>query len=217
MPLVLIGLPLMAACEYFFRHRTTALAELELLPRRTTEPRPRSSNITVQQKANFNRESYEGSPWFKTSTWLTMIIILGTTVMVLNFVAEQADALNVIRRTLFPVVFTLCFVLFSFGIFAMLAHDIWPEKRSTRWANGFLTFWAIATTAGMLFLAVFIFWSLGSEMSSGYRGSGPDPNTSIAAITIASAAAVFLLYAILCVRAGYLISRKVGAPAYIAV
>lgn len=53
-----------------------------------------------------------------------MIIVIGTTAMVLVFVAEQANALDVLRLTLFPVVFTLCFFLFSFGIFAMLAQDI---------------------------------------------------------------------------------------------
>lgn len=74
--------------------------------------------------SGFNRESYENSAWFKTSTWLTMIIVIGTTAMVLIFVAEQANALDVLRLTLFPVVFTLCFFLFSFGIFAMLAQDI---------------------------------------------------------------------------------------------
>lgn len=236
MPLVLIGLPLMAACEYFFRRkfschhslstqwssnfeiiadkgqpdRTATPPEMYLLSQRILNLRPRSSIIPIEQKADFSRESYEDSPWFKTSTWLTMIIILGATAMVLYFVAKQADALNFVRLTLFPVVFTLCFVLFSFGIFAMLAQDVWPEKRSFRWANGFLAFWAIATTGGML-LAVLLFWSLGFQTSQLFRESYSDGNTLIAAIMVASAAAVFLLYAVLCVCAGCLISRRARA------
>jgi hypothetical protein len=98
--------------------------ELDLLLQGCTAPEAQHTGTLIDSVADFEREHYENSLWFKTSTWLTVSITLGSTVMVLAFVAKHADALEVVRFTLFPVLFTLCFVLFSFGIFTMIAKDL---------------------------------------------------------------------------------------------
>lgn len=61
----------------------------------------------------------------------------------------------------------------------------------------------------MLLIAVIVFWSDGSVSGS--------LNTPVAGIMIGSAAAIFLIYAIICLFAGCLVSRKAAAPEYVTV
>jgi vacuolar-type H+-ATPase subunit I/STV1 len=143
---------------------------------------------------DFERAHYEDSPWFRTSTWLAIAITFGSTVMVLSFVAQGADALTIVQRTLFPIIFTLCFVLFSFGIFANLAKDLWGEGRALRYVNRFLMFFACLTTVGMLVLAAMIYVSF--------------TDWFIAMLMIGSAAGVFVVYALFCLWARFKGPRK---------